>query len=275
MYDHLGSGLSDRTRYDYSLDGLVAEIEAVVEAEGLERFGLFAGAVSVPAAIRYAAENPDRVACLVINCGWAWTKEGRTYRTMREGLEQDWGLLSEVLARIVAGVGPSPAVEAAIRDATDAITYRDYQLAIEHHDVRNILGLVRVPTLVMQQTGNRFHPESQGRALVEGIPGAHICFYPFPPADGIHLALAMPFFREHWPTIAVASPVALHPASELTAREAGILRLIAEGASNADIAGSNSLSIRTVERHVQNIYAKLDVHNRVEAANWAREHNLV
>jgi ATP/maltotriose-dependent transcriptional regulator MalT len=47
--------------------------------------------------------------------------------------------------------------------------------------------------------------------------------------------------------------------ADLTAREMGILRLIAAGKSNQEIAQSLVLSVRTVERHISNIYAKLGV----------------
>ena len=60
----------------------------------------------------------------------------------------------------------------------------------------------------------------------------------------------------------------------LTAREVEVLCRIAGGASNDAIAADLTLSARTVERHTSNIYAKLNVHNRVEAANWARAHGV-
>jgi DNA-binding CsgD family transcriptional regulator len=61
----------------------------------------------------------------------------------------------------------------------------------------------------------------------------------------------------------------------LSHREYEVLHLIAAGQSSPEIAQSLVLSPRTVERHIQNIYNKLGVHNRVEAANWAREHGIV
>jgi DNA-binding NarL/FixJ family response regulator len=48
----------------------------------------------------------------------------------------------------------------------------------------------------------------------------------------------------------------------LTVREAEIVRLIATGASNSRIAAELVVSVRTIERHIENIYAKLDVHGR-------------
>jgi DNA-binding NarL/FixJ family response regulator len=61
----------------------------------------------------------------------------------------------------------------------------------------------------------------------------------------------------------------------LTAREAEVLRLIAAGNSNRDVAGTLVLSQHTVARHVQNIYAKLGVSSRAAATAFAVEHQLV
>ena len=51
----------------------------------------------------------------------------------------------------------------------------------------------------------------------------------------------------------------------LTARELEVLRLVAAGNTNKAIAGQLALSERTVDRHVSNIYAKLDVSSRAAA----------
>ncbi len=63
-------------------------------------------------------------------------------------------------------------------------------------------------------------------------------------------------------------------ADELTAREAEVLRLIAIGRSNADIALALSISLNTVATHVRNILAKTGCANRTEAAAYAMRHGL-
>jgi non-specific serine/threonine protein kinase len=61
----------------------------------------------------------------------------------------------------------------------------------------------------------------------------------------------------------------------LSPRELEVLRLIAAGKSNREIAEALFLSLRTVERHIANIYLKIDVHNRAEAAAYAQRRRLV
>ncbi len=63
--------------------------------------------------------------------------------------------------------------------------------------------------------------------------------------------------------------------SGLTAREVEVLRLVASGRSNAQIAGELVLSEKTVARHLSNIFSKLDVASRTAAAAFAFENGLV
>jgi DNA-binding CsgD family transcriptional regulator len=62
---------------------------------------------------------------------------------------------------------------------------------------------------------------------------------------------------------------------ELTKRELEVLRLLSAGDTNREIAASLVVSVRTVDRHVSNIYAKLGVSSRAAAASYAHQHGLV
>ena len=64
-----------------------------------------------------------------------------------------------------------------------------------------------------------------------------------------------------------------HPGG-LTDREAEVLSLVATGISNRGIAESLVLSEKTVARHLSNIFTKLSVSSRTEAAAYAFEHGL-
>jgi HD-GYP domain-containing protein (c-di-GMP phosphodiesterase class II) len=61
----------------------------------------------------------------------------------------------------------------------------------------------------------------------------------------------------------------------LTDREVEVLRLIARGRTNRDVAAQLYLSTKTVGRHVENLYAKAGVRSRAAAAVWAMEHRLL
>ena len=62
--------------------------------------------------------------------------------------------------------------------------------------------------------------------------------------------------------------------SDLTEREREVLNLIARGESNADIARSLTISVKTVRNHVSNIFSKLQVADRAQAVIRAREAGL-
>jgi DNA-binding CsgD family transcriptional regulator len=63
-----------------------------------------------------------------------------------------------------------------------------------------------------------------------------------------------------------------HP---LTARELQVLRLVAAGKTNGAVAAELFLSERTIERHLSNIFNKLEVATRTAATAWAYEHGLI
>ena len=61
----------------------------------------------------------------------------------------------------------------------------------------------------------------------------------------------------------------------LTGREREVIKLVADGLSNAHIAEELFISTNTVARHIAGIFAKTESENRVQAANYAREHGLL
>ena len=63
--------------------------------------------------------------------------------------------------------------------------------------------------------------------------------------------------------------------SELTSREIEILRLVAEGLLNKEIGLQLNISERTVKNHVSNIFKKIQVSDRTQAAVFAIKNNLI
>jgi non-specific serine/threonine protein kinase len=84
---------------------------------------------------------------------------------------------------------------------------------------------------------------------------------------------AIEYALDHSATPVTAAPET-YPAG-LSAREAEVLKLVAEGLTNAEVAGKLFLSSRTVDWHLGSIYRKLGFHSRTEAARFAIEHDLL
>jgi LuxR family maltose regulon positive regulatory protein len=71
-------------------------------------------------------------------------------------------------------------------------------------------------------------------------------------------------------------PLAIHSFSEpLSERELEVLRLLASGASNQEIAEDLSIALTTARKHVSNIISKLGVHNRTQAVSRGRDLGLL
>ena len=79
----------------------------------------------------------------------------------------------------------------------------------------------------------------------------------------------------HPQTQAQAAPAPPQDLPDLTRRELEILRLVAEGHSNTQLAKMLWVTEQTVKFHLSNVYRKLDVSNRTEASRWAQLHGLL
>jgi pimeloyl-ACP methyl ester carboxylesterase len=96
-YDQRGNGLSDLTVEDFSLDACVGDLEAVIDAVGLERFALLGVSQGSRVAVAYAVRHPERVSRLVLYGGAARGFKHRSQgaRETRAGLQglirEGWG----------------------------------------------------------------------------------------------------------------------------------------------------------------------------------------
>jgi DNA-binding NarL/FixJ family response regulator len=101
-------------------------------------------------------------------------------------------------------------------------------------------------------------------------------------ADDVATAVRQAFMQSVFTTFVAGRRAAELPgpaepehAPELTRRQREILRLVAEGRSNAEVARLLWVTEQTVKFHLANVYRKLGVANRTEASRWAHEHGLL
>lgn len=91
----------------------------------------------------------------------------------------------------------------------------------------------------------------------------------------LHPAMARLLFLQHQPAQAPESRFVPEPFEPLTLREIEVLRLIARGYTNSQVAETLHISVRTVEYHRANLTAKLNLRSRSELMRYAEEKGLV
>jgi DNA-binding CsgD family transcriptional regulator len=138
---------------------------------------------------------------------------------------------------------------------------------------------VKAPTLVLAHAAP-YLSEERVRELAARIPDSHLVTIdaglPVPMGDAAQALAAIDHFLAGLTARGEADAAALEasPAARLTRREIEVLRLIAGGRTNREISDELVLSVRTVARHITNIYAKIDARSKAEATAYAIRHGL-
>ena len=270
-YDERGCGLSDRDPGELSVDAWVGDLEAVVAAAGVDRFALLGVSQGAAVALVYAVRHPDRISHLVLYGGYA---RGRKVRrpderrqeeallaSIRAGWDEPDVAFRRVFSLLFLPRGTLEQMawydELQRRSASAEIAARLYE-ARGSVDVAHAAPRVNAKTLVVHARGDRVVPVEEGRVLAALIPGARLVL--LESANHILLAdeRAWPLFLSelHGFLASKREPGASRLA-DLSVRELEVLELVAEGFTNEAIAGRLCVSVRTVERHLSNVYAKL------------------
>jgi len=164
-YDFRGVGLSQRHPPSFDLDRMTADIEAVVDAAGIERLSVFASTFSVAPAIAYAASHPERVARMVharVFTRGADVMPAENRDAIIELIRSNWPIASQVIADsgIRESEDPTLGVRAAemLRKNMDPDDLATMIAALYENDVLDLLADVHCPTLIMHRTDDSFFP---------------------------------------------------------------------------------------------------------------------
>ncbi len=211
-YDERGNGLSDWAVDDISFEAFVTDLEAVVEASGVDRFALFGISQGCAVSIAYAVRHPERVNRLILYGGYArgWKarerQDGREMTSGRlelEAIRMGWGRDIPAYRQLFASIYMPAATPEQSRSWTElqrlcASPENAARLleAFGDIDVGDLLPQVRVPVLVFHSRQDAAVPFEAGLDLASRIPGAR-----FVPLDSPnHLILehepAWPVFKE-------------------------------------------------------------------------------
>ncbi|HRW18939.1 MAG TPA: alpha/beta fold hydrolase [Dermatophilaceae bacterium] len=273
-FDERGHGMSDRDATDFSLERRIEDLEAVADHAGLDRFAIMAMAQGGPVALHYTHRHPDRVTRLVCASTYAAPSQHVTDddRALEDAFQAmiraGWDRKDPLFRRVFTSMMIPDAAEEQMawldelhqRSASARTAYAS-RVERGKADATGVLAHLTVPTLVIHSRHERMNDFEHGRALAAAIKDSRLV-----PLDSRnHILLesepAWPVFVREVAAFlaedAAGSGGLARAVTPLTSRELDVLRLVAQGRDNAAVAADLFLSVRTVERHLQRIYAKL------------------
>ncbi|HKJ36173.1 MAG TPA: alpha/beta fold hydrolase [Solirubrobacterales bacterium] len=303
-YDRPGTGLSDRELpEEMSLEYDVHVLEELLGEIGCERASLFGLSCGGSIAVEFAARNPDATDALVLTGCYA---DGSRLANpaVRESIvsviRASWGLGARMLADLfVPGASQEERAQWTRfqRESADADSAAQLYELIYTYDTSTSASEAGAPALVLHRRGDRAVAFELGRELASILPNARFVqldgdrHLPWHGDSEALLTETRSFLAaqrsEREPTgadgaagpepaaapqRAPAQPV---DAPELSNRELEVLRLVAEGLSDPEIAERLVLSPHTVHRHVANIRTKLRQPSRAAAAARAARIGLI
>jgi pimeloyl-ACP methyl ester carboxylesterase/DNA-binding CsgD family transcriptional regulator len=285
-YDERGCGLSDWNVADLSFEAWVCDLEAVVNAAGVERFPLVGISQGASIAVAYAVRHPERVSHLILQGGYA---RGRLKRSatpdMREEAEAmnklaelGWGQYNPAFRQFfTTQFIPDGTPEQhhwfneLERVSTSPENAARFMREFNEIDIVALLPKVACPTIIFHSTRDVRVPFAEGRLMASLIPDARFV----PIESNNHLLLETEPGWQRWlEEMHAFLPKIVPPDSvfsALTPRERELVELIAQGRDNAQIAATLDLREKTVRNHITSIFAKLEVENRAQAIVLARQ----
>lgn len=262
-YDERGCGLSDWTAANAGLDAWVADLEAVIDATGVDRVPLLGISQGGPVAVAYAVRHPERVSQLVLYGTYArgWARRGAP----QHELDEREAMLT--LTRLGWGrdlpAYREPFTQTFIPGATDE--QREWfnelqritcspenavalQRAMGEIDIDELLPQLSVPTLVLHARGDMRCSFAEGRRVAERIPGSRFIEL----ESSNHLLLenepAWPEFLRH---VRAFLGVSTEPSAPADALRESLERSLGDGYTIARELGGGGMSRVFLARDLQ------------------------
>ena len=185
QFDGRGTGLSDLGVDDYSLEGKLMDLEAVVDAAGLDRFALFGISSGGATVIAYAARHPERVTRVAFYGAFAnlasVPEQLELWKALVPAVRVGWGEDNPAYRQIFTSLFMPDGEELEMRVFNEvqkvATTPQDaaaFMQSLIETNVTQQASEVRAPTLVIHLDGDRIVPFEYGREIASLIPGARL-----------------------------------------------------------------------------------------------------
>lgn len=286
-YDERGCGLSQRDVEDVSRPKWTEDLEDVVEAtQPAKPFVLLGISQGACAAVEFAVRHPEQVSHLVIYGGYArgWAVRDNPQHVMEgnalaDFTELGWGRPDPLYRRLFTKRFLPHGSEEQLR-WMDELCTRTISPAMAARlmrsrgqaDVHDLLGQVRVPTLVLHGDQDMVSPPIEGQRIAAAIPGAHYV----PLSSCNHILLEdEPAWSNFMDAVLAFTGVRSRAQDArfeaLTEREREILARICAGLTNIEIGQALFISEKTVRNHLTRIFEKLEVGTRAQAIVAARD----
>lgn len=218
-YDPRGCGLSSNPGTPYTVDTMVDDLRAVADRAACERFGLIAPVQAGPAAIAFAARNPERVSRLILWCAISRGDEIRTssFEALRTLSHTDWALFAEAAAHaLVAGWDNAHAAHrmaAIMRESASTDVHDAVLEGYLSEDISAEMARVSCPVLVAYRMQGTSPLPASARYLASALPDASLQPFPgssllFVLADSDEIARSFRDFlrTEPEPLVAASAP---------------------------------------------------------------------
>jgi DNA-binding NarL/FixJ family response regulator len=268
QYDGRGQGMSSRGLPEsHTFEDYVTDIKAVADALHLTRFAIWADVFQTHIAVQFAAQYPQRVSALILrNC--QMKGESTIVARLEDLASRDWdsflGVISQALLPFTKG---STGILA--QSATQA-DYLARIRAIKKSDLAPVLPRIACPVLILAVFEGVVAFEEEARRVAGLLPQSRLLILKLEDLSGRHAQIAEEFVLTLDPRAAAATSESI-----ISARELDVLRLLAAGRSNQQVAHELFISLNTVRRHVSNIFTKIGAANRADAVSYAHRHGLI
>jgi DNA-binding CsgD family transcriptional regulator/pimeloyl-ACP methyl ester carboxylesterase len=283
--DFRGAGLSERGIGALSLATFAADLDAVLAALGMERVALLAIGSAMVVACHIAATSPDRVSSLVSIEGGASEANRRVLSLRHIDLQVEANMRGSLISGI-QDRHSATSLAAVAHDALEDDALQHWEDLLDGTDLLGIAARVAAPTLYVNVSHDQVIPLAAAQALVDRMAHATLITVPGRSPidvwrDRMGVQHIIRFIAQHFGVEADVLRAqrqerksrVVHPTG-LSEREVEVLRLLAAGKSNQQIADELFISLNTVSHHLRNIFAKTGTVNRTEAASFAHQHGL-
>jgi DNA-binding CsgD family transcriptional regulator/pimeloyl-ACP methyl ester carboxylesterase len=283
--DFRGAGLSERRIGALSLATFAADLDAVLAALGMERVALLAIGSATVVACHIAATSPDRVSSLVSIEGGASEANRRVLSLRHIDLQVEANMRGSLISGI-QDRHSATSLAAVAHDALEDDALQHWEDLLDGTDLLGMAARVAAPTLYVNVSHDQVIPLVAAQELVDRMAHATLITVPGRSPidvwrDRMGVQHIIRFIAQHFGVEADVLRAqrqerksrVVHPTG-LSEREVEVLRVLAAGKSNQQIADELFISLNTVSHHLRNIFAKTGTVNRTEAASFAHQHGL-